>query len=163
MKGLISVNPASCIIPYKEKHWIPSRGISNSVVKTLESPLDSKVIKPVNSKGNQSWIFIGRTCWTWSFNNLDIWCNEPTHWKRPQCWERSRAVEGGDKRWDGYIASLTMDMNLSKLQEIVKGRGAWRASVHEVARSQIWLSDWTTTNTKKSAKILNLGYLVFFN
>ena len=46
--------------------------------KTLESPLDCKEIKPVNSKGNQSWIFIGRD-WCWSSNTLTIWCEELAH------------------------------------------------------------------------------------
>ena len=51
--------------------------------KTLESPLDSKKIQPVHPKGNQSWIFIGRTCWSWSSNTLAIWCKELTQWRRP--------------------------------------------------------------------------------
>ena len=47
-------------------------------------------------------------------------------------------------RWlDGITDS--MDMNLSKLQEMVKAREAWRAAVHEVVKSQTQLSDWTTT------------------
>ena len=47
------------------------------------------------------------------------------------------------------LASITnsMDMNLSKLQETVEDKGAWRAVVHGVAKSQTWLSDWTTTTT----------------
>ena len=48
-------------------------------------------------------------------------------------------------RWlDGIIDS--MDLSLSKLQEIVKDRKDWRAAVHGVTRSQTWLGDWTTTN-----------------
>ena len=44
----------------------------------------------------------------WSFNTLVTWCKEPTHWKRPWCWERLKAKrEGGGKGWDGEIASLT--------------------------------------------------------
>ena len=76
--------------------------------KTLESPLDSKEIKPVNSKGNQSWIFIGRTgYWNWTSNTLATWCEELTHWKRPWCWERLKAGEGDNWGWDGGMASLT--------------------------------------------------------
>ena len=73
--------------------------------KTLESPLDCKKIKPVNSKGNQSWIFIG--CWSWSSNRLATWCKEPTHWKRSWCWERLKAKgEEGSRGWDAWMASL---------------------------------------------------------
>ena len=59
--------------------------------------------------------------------------------------ERLRAGgEGGDRGWDGWMAS-SMDMSLSKLQEMVKDREAWRAAVHGVAKSQTQLSNWTTT------------------
>ena len=48
--------------------------------KTLESPLDCKEIRPVNPKGNQSWIFYWKDwCWSWSSNTLVTWCEEPTH------------------------------------------------------------------------------------
>ena len=47
--------------------------------KTLESPLNCKEIKPVNPKGNQSWIFIVSCCWSWSSTTLAIWCEEPTN------------------------------------------------------------------------------------
>ena len=63
--------------------------------KTLESPLDSKEIKPVNPKGNPSWIFIGKT-----------WCEELTHWKRLWCWGRLRTRgEGGDRGWNDWMTS----------------------------------------------------------
>ena len=76
--------------------------------KTLESPLDSKEIRPVNPKWNQPWIFIGRTwCWSWSSNTLATWCKEPTHWKRPWFWERSKAGGEGDDRMDSWMALLT--------------------------------------------------------
>ena len=43
--------------------------------------------------------------WCWSSNNLSTWCEEPTHWKRPWCWERLRAGgEGGVRGWDDWIA-----------------------------------------------------------
>ena len=76
--------------------------------KTLESPLDSKVIQPINPKGNQPWIFIGRTDGSWSSSTFTTWCKELTHWKRPWCWERLKAgEEGDDGGWDDSMVSLT--------------------------------------------------------
>ena len=46
--------------------------------------------------------------WSWSSNTLATWCKELTHWKRSWCWERLRAGgEGGNRGWDGWMASLT--------------------------------------------------------
>ena len=74
--------------------------------------VDSKEIKPVNPKGNQLWIFIGRTdAGAEAPNTSATWCKEPTHWKRPWCWERLKAGgEGDDRWWDGWMASLTQGM-----------------------------------------------------
>ena len=75
--------------------------------KTLDSPLDFKEIKPVHPKGNQSWIFIGRT---------DTESEAPVLWtpdaktpqKWPWCWEGLRAGrEGNNKGWHGWMASPT--------------------------------------------------------
>ena len=75
--------------------------------KTLESPLDSKDIKPVNPKRHQSCIFHWKN-WCWSSNTLAIWCEELTHWKRPWWWERLKTRgKGGNRGWDGWMASLT--------------------------------------------------------
>ena len=77
--------------------------------KTLESPLDCKEIKPVNPKGNQSRIFIGRT--DAEAEAPILWPPDAKNWltgKRPWCWERLKAGGERDERgWDGWMASLT--------------------------------------------------------
>ena len=84
-------------------------------------------------------------CWNWSSNTLVTWWEELTHWKRPWCWDRLKAGEEGDDRgWDGWMASPIQQMSLSKLQETVKDREAWRAAVHRL-QSQTRLGDWTPT------------------
>ena len=44
-------------------------------------------------------------CWSWSSSTLANWCEEPTHQKRPWCWERLKA--GEDRGWDGWMALMT--------------------------------------------------------
>ena len=46
-------------------------------------------------------------CWSWSSNNLAAWCRELIHWKRPWFWEILKVGEGDNRRWDGWMASLT--------------------------------------------------------
>ena len=77
--------------------------------KTFESPLDCKEIQPVNPKGNQSCILIGRTWyWSWNSNTLATWCEGLTLEKTLMLGK----IEGGRRRghrgWDGCIASLTL-------------------------------------------------------
>ena len=82
--------------------------------------------------------------WCWSSNTLAAWHEEPTHWKRPWCWDRLKAGGEGVHRWLGGITN-SMDMNWSKLREMVKDREAWRSVVCGVRKSRTWLSDWTMT------------------
>ena len=102
-------------LDYKES-WALKNWCFRTVVleKTLESPLDCKEIQLVRPKGDQSWVFLGRTdveaetpILQYS-NTLDTWCEELAHLKRPWCWERLRAGgEGDDREWDGWMASPT--------------------------------------------------------
>ena len=73
--------------------------------KTLESPLDCREIQPVNPKGNQSGIFIGRT--DAEAETLILWppdVKKLTHLKSPLCWEWLKAGEGDNRGWDGWMA-----------------------------------------------------------
>ena len=135
---------------HKEGWALQNRCFLTTVLKkTLESPLDYKEIKPVHPKGNQPWIFIGKTCWSWNLDILATWCEEPTHWKRLWCWERLGAGGEGEQQrlrsLDGITDSI--EMSLSKLWEIVKDREAWCVAVHRVTKSETQLSNWTTTTT----------------
>ena len=109
------------------------------------NPLDCKKIQPVNPIGNQPWLFIGRTDAEIEAPILCSW-EELTHWKRPWCWERLRAGgEGGDRGWDGWMASPTQWTCVWANSGRMKDREAWRAAVHRVAKSWTQFSNWKIT------------------
>ena len=105
--------------------------------KTLESPLDSKEIKPVYPKGNQPWIFIGRT--DAEAKAPLLWPPDMMNWitgKDPDAGKLEGKRRRGKQRLRWLDSSpAPMDMSLSKLQETVKDREAWCAEVHGVAKS----------------------------
>ena len=120
--------------------WAPKNWCFWTVVleKILESPLNSKEIKPVNPKGNQHWLFIERKLqyfghMMWRADSL-----EKTLMLR-EIEDRRRGPQR--TRWHHW----PMDMSLSRIWEIVKDREVWRAAVHGVSRCRAYLSDWITT------------------
>ena len=130
-----------------EESWAPKNWCFWNMVleKTLESPLDCKEIQPVHPKGDQSWVFIGRTdaeAETPNFGQL---------MRRVDSLEKTLMLGRiGGRRRKGrqrmrWLDSITdsIDMGLGRLQDLVMDREAWHAAIHGVSKSQTRLSDWT--------------------
>ena len=126
--------------------------------KTLESLLDCKEIQPVHPKGDQPWVFIGRT---------DIEAETPIlwppdvkswlFWKDPDAgkdWGREEKgmTEGEMVGWHYWLDGHEFD----ELRELVMDRKAWRAVAYGVAKSRTWLSDWTKLSLWLMSIKLNL-------
>ena len=107
----------------------------------------NKEVKPVNPKGKQTLNTRWKDwCWSWSSSTLTTWCKELTHWKRPWCWKRLRAGgEGGDRGWDGWMASLTRWTWVWANS----GRQWLVSAVYGVTKNWARLSNWTELNGRK--------------
>ena len=131
-------------LDHKES-WAPKNWCFWTVVleKTLESPLDWKEIQPVHPKGDQSWVFTGRT---------DTEAETPILWPPDEkswliwCWERLKAGEGDNRGWDGWMASPT------QCSWVWVNSGSWQWTGRPGVlrsmglQSQTRLSDWTEPN-----------------
>ena len=114
--------------------------------KTPESPLHSKEIKSVNLKGDQPWVFTGRSdaeVEAQYFGYL-MWIDDSLVKSLMMGKIKSRR-----RRLDGITDA--MKMNLGKLWEMVRDREAWRAEVYGLAKSWTQLGDWTTTTLWSNA------------
>ena len=127
--------------------------------KTLESPLNSKECKPVNPKGNQPWMFIGRT--DAEAEAPILWPPDAKNWLIGNDPDAGKDWEQGEKgatehEMAGWITD-SMNRSLSKLQKIMKDRGARCATVHRITKSQPRLSGWTTSAESYSSEGAQLG------
>ena len=121
-----------------KEDWAPKNWCFWTVVleKTLESPLDCKEIKPVNPKGNQSWIIHWKD-WCSSSNTLATWYNNWLIWKDPDAgkdWMQEKGTTEDEMvKWHHWLNGYEFEQALG----VGMDREAWRATVYGVAESDM--------------------------
>ena len=136
-------------LDYKES-WAPKNWCFWTVVleKTLESPLDCKEIQPVHPKGDQSWVFTGRTdveaetpiLWPPDVKSWLIWkdLDAGKDWGKEEKGTTEDEMVGCYHRLNGHEFGWTPELVMHKV--------AWHAAVHGITKSRTRLSNWTELN-----------------
>ena len=138
--------------------WMPKNWCLWIMVleKTLESLLDCKEIKPINPKGNQPWLFTGRT---------DAQSEAPILWPPDAKSQLIGKVPDAGKDWRQEEKGATEDemvgwhhqLNGRKFKQTlgdIEGYEAWHVAVHGVTKSWTWLSGWKTTRRSHSLTLV---------
>ena len=142
-----------------EESWAPKNRCFWTVVleKTLESPLDCKEILPVHSKGDQPWVFFGRT--DAKAETPILWPPDAKSWLtakdsdagRDWRQEEKGMTENEMAGWHHWLDGCDFEWTLG----VGDGLKAWCAAIHGVAKSRTWLSDWTELNWTEQLRILS--------
>ena len=119
--------------------------------KTLKSPLDCKEIKPVSPKGNQPWIFTGKL----QYFGHPMWRTDSLE-KILTLGNLRAGGEGGDRGWDGWIASPTQWTCVWAVSGDSEGQETRHAAALGVTKCRTWLINWITTTMRNSDLKLNL-------
>ena len=131
----------------------------------------SKKIKPINPKGNQSWIFIGRT--DAKAETPILWPPDAKSWfiRKDWCWEKIESRKRGGWQRIRWLDDITdsVDMSLSKLRELSKlpcqgmDRDAWHAAIHGISESDMTERlNWTKQRRWYRITDLYVGYQTVF-
>ena len=139
-----------------EESWAPKNWCFWTVVseKTLESPLDCRKIRAVHPKGDQSWVFIGRTdvdaetpiLWPPDTKSWLIWKDPDAgkDWRQEEKGTTEDEMAGWHHQLNGYGFGWTLGVG--------DGQGGLACCGSWVAKSRTWLSDWTELNWGLSRK-----------